>query len=101
MRKVLTLAMFVGTVGTLMAQVPTPGTLPDVRRVMAGQIEITPAQSADARGTVRMSGGVVIVLKDGTRVTADAGTMNGDGQTLELSGNVRMTFPTPVLTPQR
>ncbi|MCC7044371.1 MAG: hypothetical protein IT183_10940 [Acidobacteria bacterium] len=99
MPKVLTLVMFVGTFGTLMAQAPTPATAPDARRVMAGQIEITPAQSADARATVRMSGGVVIVLKDGTRVTADQGTMNG--QTVELSGNVRMTFPTPMLTPQR
>lgn len=48
-----------------------------------------------------MSSGVVIVLKDGTRGTADEATMNADGQTLELSGNVRMTFPTPMLTPQR
>ena len=93
MRKALTHAMFVGTVGTLMAQTPTPATAPDARRVMAGQMEITPAQPADARATVRMSGGVVIVLKDGTRVTADQGTMNG--QTVELSGNVRLTFPEP------
>jgi hypothetical protein len=103
MRKTLTLAMFVGAVGTLMAQAqaPTPATTPDIRVFSAGQLEIEPAQQPDMRVGVRMSGGVVIVLKDGTRVTADAGTMNGDGQTLELSGNVRMTFPTPVLTPQR
>ena len=95
MRKILTLVMFVGTVGTLVAQTPTPATAPDARRVMAGQMEITPAEPGATRGTVRMSGGVVIVLADGTRVTADAGTLSADGRTLELSGNVRMTLPTP------
>jgi lipopolysaccharide assembly outer membrane protein LptD (OstA) len=101
MRKVLTLAMFVGTIGTLAAQTPTPATAPDARVFSAGHVEVEPAQPGAARRTVRMSGGVVLVLKDGTRVTADEATMNADGQTLELSGNVRMTFPTPTPTPQR
>lgn len=101
MRKALTIAMFVATVGTVMAQTPTPATAPNTRVFSAGQLEIEPAQPGAARRTVRMSGGVIILLEDGTKVTADAATLNADGQTLELSGNVRMTLPTPMLTPQR
>jgi hypothetical protein len=95
MRKILTLAMFVGTVGTLLAQTPASTSMPDVGLITYGQIETMPAQPADTRATVRMSGGVVIVLKDGTRVTADQGTTTADGHTVELSGNVRLTFPKP------
>lgn len=96
MRKVLTLVMSVGTVGTLMAQTPTP-TVRDGGLLSVVGLEYK-AMQRDAAGTTRMSGGLVIVFRDGTRLTADTGTMSADGQTIDLSGSVKLTSPMPTTT---
>jgi len=90
MRRAILSVVFVGLTATLAAQ--TPG--PSIRETASadGRPSIF-SKTIDTNDTTITYTGLVLVMRDGTKVSADDAIMNRQTGVLELSGHVTLTLP--------